>query len=67
MAVDILIRENLASSDELSYLEKVATLCLKELGLSQRNLSILITCDAEIKELNRDFRNKDKPTDVLSF
>lgn len=67
MAVDILIRENLSEEDLLPFLKKVATLCLQELNLNQRNLSILVTNDAEIKELNRDFRNKDKPTDVLSF
>jgi probable rRNA maturation factor len=30
-------------------------------------LSVLITGDDEIRVLNRDFRGKDKPTDVLSF
>lgn len=30
-------------------------------------LSILITTDKEIKILNRDYREKDKATDVLSF
>jgi probable rRNA maturation factor len=28
---------------------------------------LLITNDLEIKDLNSEFRNKDKPTDVLSF
>ncbi len=30
-------------------------------------LSILLTSDFEIHQLNHDYRNKDKPTDVLSF
>lgn len=30
-------------------------------------LSILFTDNAEIQELNRDYRGKDAPTDVLSF
>ncbi len=30
-------------------------------------LSILLTDDSEIRELNSKFRNKDKATDVLSF
>ncbi len=30
-------------------------------------VSILLTTDAQIRELNRSFRGKNKPTDVLSF
>lgn len=30
-------------------------------------ISVLLTDDAEIRRLNREFRRKDKPTDVLSF
>ncbi len=30
-------------------------------------LSVLLTDDAQIHALNRDFRGKDKPTNVLSF
>jgi probable rRNA maturation factor len=31
------------------------------------SVSVLLTGDAEIRRLNREFRSKDKPTDVLSF
>lgn len=30
-------------------------------------VSVLLSDDAEIHELNREYRGKDKPTDVLSF
>lgn len=30
-------------------------------------VSVLLTTDAKIRRLNRQFRGKDKPTDVLSF
>jgi probable rRNA maturation factor len=30
-------------------------------------ISVLLTTDAEIRRLNREFRHKDKATDVLSF
>ena len=30
-------------------------------------VEVLLTSDSQIKQLNRDFRGKNKPTDVLSF
>jgi len=40
---------------------------LVALGLCDVELSILLCDDAFIHPLNRDYRGKDKPTDVLSF
>lgn len=40
---------------------------LEKLGKSDAELSILLTTDEKIRELNRDFREKDEATDVLSF
>lgn len=37
------------------------------MGLTRAELSILLTGDEEIRALNADYRNQDKPTDVLSF
>ena len=36
-------------------------------GQSPAELSILFTDDAAVQRLNRDYRGKDKPTNVLSF
>ena len=36
-------------------------------GESCYEMSLLITTDAEVQTLNRDYRHKDQPTDVLSF
>jgi probable rRNA maturation factor len=35
--------------------------------LQKANVSLLFTNDEEIRELNANYRKKDKPTDVLSF
>ena len=40
---------------------------LNRLFDSQRGLSVLITNDAEIQKLNKKFRKKDYPTDILSW
>ena len=40
---------------------------LQELGLDAVELSLVLCDDQFIWRLNRDYRGKDKPTDVLSF
>jgi len=40
---------------------------LEHLGLDGVELSVALVHDAAIHELNRTYRRKDKPTDVLSF
>lgn len=45
----------------------VAQAVLGYLDLQEAELSILLCDDETIHPLNRDYRGKDKPTDVLSF
>ena len=40
---------------------------LNALGCDAHELSLVITDDAQIQELNATYRGKDKPTNVLSF
>jgi rRNA maturation RNase YbeY len=48
-------------------LRSEAVKLLKLLGRKDSELSVLLTGDRRIKELNRVFRHKNRPTDVLSF
>lgn len=61
------------ASDWDSALPDALNVCQRALdaGAAQKNaegtVSLLLTDDTEIQQLNRDWRGKDKPTDVLSF
>ena len=52
---------------ESKLLSKIAHRALEVLGLNRAELSIVLVSDAQIRRLNKLYRNKDKPTDVLSF
>lgn len=66
MEIQVLKRKA-EKTPETSDLKQKAEIILKAIGLPDAQLSILITDDAEIRTLNRDYRGRDNPTDVLSF
>lgn len=48
-------------------LRRLVRAALDSLGVDGAELSILITGDDRLRELNRSWRGLDRPTDVLSF
>ena len=66
------LRRDTVSKISSAWIKRMAKKTLSELDSSKLpkevgELSILLTNDSEIHDLNRDYRGKDKPTDVLSF
>ena len=59
--------EHPAGARRVAQLRRSAGRFLRTLKLSGVELSILLTTDASIRALNRTWRRKDRPTDVLSF
>lgn len=51
----------------VSRLQQFAKLLFHRLHLGSQTFTIVLVSDRTIRRLNRDFRNQDKPTDVLSF
>ena len=52
---------------DLSLLKSRARCALRGLGHARSELSLALVDDDEIAELNRGYRAKNRPTDVLSF
>ncbi|HKX32378.1 MAG TPA: rRNA maturation RNase YbeY [Blastocatellia bacterium] len=46
---------------------RLARLVLDRIGLEDRTLTVIFIRDRAMRELNRDYRGIDRPTDVLSF
>lgn len=65
MSVDIELLDGLSAP--LAQVEADAAHVLAFFGLPNAELSVLLCDDATIWPLNRDFRGKDRPTDVLAF
>jgi len=49
------------------FLRKAARRILSVSGCPEAELSILVVDDAEIRIINRDYLQRDKPTNVISF
>jgi probable rRNA maturation factor len=51
-----------------NYLQRIAEITIRNLNIQNNiEMGIVITDDAQIKELNRNYRNINNSTDVLSF
>lgn len=67
MAVSVQRNRGRAEGVTIPVIRRIATAMLAHLDLEGAELSVLLTDDAEIHELNRTYRHKDRPTDVLAF
>lgn len=52
---------------DVAHITKVLEAMIKAVGYSGFDVGLLLTTNKSIRVYNREFRNKDKPTDILSF
>ena len=68
MEIDILFDEGFENCLDENWLRKIIESALKaENAGDNAEMSLLITGQEKIHRLNKEYRGKDKPTDVLSF
>jgi probable rRNA maturation factor len=66
--IEILVNEDLGTFEPKDDLEKLAVNVLKSLQPNlNSDLTVVITTDDEIRQLNAQYRATDRATDVLSF
>ncbi|MGB3210542.1 MAG: pyridoxine 5'-phosphate synthase [Desulforhopalus sp.] len=68
MPTDLTIQHQAAGySINSKRLKKLSNWLLGQCGVKEYNVSLLLTGDQEITSLNAQYRNKNQPTNVLSF
>ena len=68
MEINVLIDEGLDDCLGVSWLQSIAEQVLIAEGVNPEvELGLVITTQERVRELNRDYRGRDEPTDVLAF
>jgi probable rRNA maturation factor len=65
--IDVDVPEAFATEVDVENITAAIATTLQHLQVDSASLTLVITTDASIQELNRIYRGVDKPTDVLSF
>ncbi len=67
MKYKIDINQKMAQAVSKKWVQKIAEKALKKIGVKSAEISIAFVGDREMKNLNHQYRGKNKTTDVLSF
>jgi probable rRNA maturation factor len=67
--IDVFFADSLKNPPETAVpiLQTAVQTTLSQEQIKSAALSVLLTDDAELQQMNRDYRGEDRPTDVLSF
>jgi probable rRNA maturation factor len=68
LAIDMVDETNTLAVDEMEQIENILNFASRKQEVEpESELSITFVSNERIQEINRDYRHKDTPTDVISF
>jgi probable rRNA maturation factor len=68
LEVEVIGIESIAPADPtVTEIEELCSLAMSSAGIADGHLAVEFVDEERIRELNRDYRRIDEPTDVLSF
>ena len=66
--VEVIGIESIAPADPtITEIEELCSLAMSSAGIADGHMAVEFVDEERIRELNRDYRRIDEPTDVLSF
>jgi probable rRNA maturation factor len=66
--VEVIGIESIAPADPtVAEIEELCSLAMSSAGIAEGHIAVEFVDEERIRELNRDYRRIDEPTDVLSF
>lgn len=67
IAIDFMDETETLEQKELDFVRKLLEHAAKKEEVSNSEVSVTFVTDAMIRDINREYRSKDQPTDVISF
>ena len=67
IAIDFMDETESLNQQELDFVQKILEHAAKEEGLGDSEVSVTFVTNEMIRDINREYRGKDQPTDVISF
>ncbi|MDQ0430014.1 putative rRNA maturation factor [Planomicrobium stackebrandtii] len=67
IAIDFMDETESLNEQDLDFVQKILEHAAKEEGLGDSEVSVTFVTNEMIRDINREYRGKDQPTDVISF
>ncbi|TWT08252.1 rRNA maturation RNase YbeY [Planococcus sp. CPCC 101016] len=67
IAIDFMDETESLNQQELEFVQNILEHAAKEEGLGDSEVSVTFVTNEMIRDINREYRGKDQPTDVISF